>query len=79
MSWCNNCLWQGLGDHMRAQGDRFDRVLALEPTGWACNKQFKSLAGIKPKPKIMSCRFLRITLQGKTILTDTKFFDFMEI
>ena len=45
------CFYQGLDEHLRAQGDRFDCVLALEPTGWACNKKFTTLAELKPKLK----------------------------
>ena len=52
-------FYQGLDEHLRAQGDRFDCVLALEPTGWACNKKFTTLAELKPKLKRD-----RITLYG---------------
>ena len=53
-------LSQGLAEHLKDQGQWYDSVLALEPTGWTHNKTFKSLSELKPKLKRD-----RITLYGK--------------
>ena len=51
---------QGLAEHLKDQGQWYDSVLALEPTGWTHNKKFRSLSELKPKMKRD-----RITLYGK--------------